>query len=206
VTSDTHPADRRAGRRLRWRATHVRTGLHRGLHRARGEATRAVEGSHGPIEARVRPRRGVPSLATGQRRLDRIEVAQAIRRGPIGAAGGSPATRHVASPRARPCSGAWPTPCGSPQSRAGLAPAAEGHPVAEAVLAGAGVAVVAVAASKVEERSARTSSASRFTVCRGWPVGTRSSRSMKAGIVICGLRRPRTNATRSRRSSRIAPA
>jgi transposase-like protein len=97
VISDKHPAYRRAVRRRSWRATHIRTGLHR----ARGETTKAVERSHVPIKDRVRPMRGLHSVATGQRLLEGIEVAQAIRRGHIGAASGSPPTRHVASHRAR---------------------------------------------------------------------------------------------------------
>ena len=35
------------------------------------------------------------------------------------------------------------------------------------------------------------SSASRLMVRSGWAIGTRSSRSMNASIVICAFRRPR---------------
>jgi IS6 family transposase len=97
VISDKHPAYRRAVRRRSWRATHVRTGLHR----ARGETTKAIERSHVPIKDRVRPMRGVHSVATGQRLLEGIELTQAIRRGHIGAAGDAPSNRHEASHRAR---------------------------------------------------------------------------------------------------------
>ena len=86
VISDKHPAYRRAVRRRSWRATHVRTGLHR----ARGETTKAIERSHVPIKDRVRPMRGLHSVASGQRLLEGIELTQAIRRGHIGAAGDAP--------------------------------------------------------------------------------------------------------------------
>ncbi len=51
-------------RRRVWRAHHNRTGLHR----ARGETTKAVERSHVPAKDRLRPMRGLQSIATGQHR------------------------------------------------------------------------------------------------------------------------------------------
>jgi transposase, IS6 family len=79
VVTDKHPASRRAVRRRTWRATHVRTGLHR----ARGETTKAIERSHVPIKDRLRPTRGLQSTATGQRLLEGIESAHALWRGDI---------------------------------------------------------------------------------------------------------------------------
>ena len=76
VITDKHPAYRRAVRRHVPRATHVRTGLHR----ARGETTQPVERSHGPVKDRLRALRGLRSVATGQRVLEAVEVAQAVRR------------------------------------------------------------------------------------------------------------------------------
>jgi transposase-like protein len=75
VITDKHAAYRRAVRRRAWRAAHIRTGLHR----ARGETTKPIERSHGPVKDRVRPMRGLQSVATGQRLLEGIELAQAIR-------------------------------------------------------------------------------------------------------------------------------
>ena len=77
--TDKHAAYRRAVRRRTWRARHIRTGLHR----ARGETTKAVERSHVPVKDRLRPMRGLQSLATGQRLLEGIEFAHALRRGDI---------------------------------------------------------------------------------------------------------------------------
>ncbi|MGH7750370.1 MAG: hypothetical protein ACREQ5_37195, partial [Candidatus Dormibacteria bacterium] len=39
--------------------------------------------SHAPIKDRVRPMRGLQSVATGQRVLEGIEVARAVRRGDV---------------------------------------------------------------------------------------------------------------------------
>jgi transposase-like protein len=97
VITDKHAAYPRAVRRRTWRATHIRTGLHR----ARGETTKAIERSHVPIKDRLRPMRGVQSVATGQRLLEGIEAVQAIYRDHLGATGGAPPARHVASARAR---------------------------------------------------------------------------------------------------------
>jgi len=94
VVTDKHAAYRRAVRR---RARHIRTGLHR----ARGETTKAVERSHVPIKDRLRPMRGLQSVATGQRLLEGIEAVRAIHGGRLGATDGAPAAHHVASVRAR---------------------------------------------------------------------------------------------------------
>jgi transposase-like protein len=65
---------------------HTRTGLHR----ARGETTKPIERSHIPIKDRLRPMRGLQSIASGQRLLEGIEAVQAIRRGELRAARGAP--------------------------------------------------------------------------------------------------------------------
>jgi IS6 family transposase len=91
VVTDKHAAYRRAVRRRAWRARHIRTGLHR----ARGETTKAIERSLGPVKDRLRAMRGLQSVATGQRLLEGIELAHAIHRGHLrasageGSAGGS---------------------------------------------------------------------------------------------------------------------
>jgi transposase-like protein len=55
-----------------------------GLHRASGQTTKAIERSHLPIKERLRPMRGLHSIATGQRfLLEGIEITQAIRRGEL---------------------------------------------------------------------------------------------------------------------------
>jgi transposase, IS6 family len=77
VITDKHQAYVRAVRERASGAMHVRTGLHR----AGGQTTKAIERSHLPIKDRLRPMRGLHSIATGQRLLEGIEVVQAIRRG-----------------------------------------------------------------------------------------------------------------------------
>ncbi len=77
VVTDKHAAYGRAVRHHVPLATHVRTGLHR----TRGETTKPVERSHAPIKDRLRPMRGLRSVATGQRVLEAVEAAQAVRRG-----------------------------------------------------------------------------------------------------------------------------
>jgi transposase-like protein len=69
----------RAVRRAAPCAVHTRTGLHR----ARGETTKAIERSHVPIKDRLRPMRGLHSVPTGQRLLEGIEAIHAIRRGDL---------------------------------------------------------------------------------------------------------------------------
>jgi transposase-like protein len=60
-------------------ARHVRTGLHR----AGGETTQLIERSHALVKDRVQPMRGLQSVRTGQRVMEGIEVARAIRRGDV---------------------------------------------------------------------------------------------------------------------------
>jgi transposase-like protein len=79
VITDKHASYRRAVRRRTWRATHIRTGRHR----ARGETTKAIERAHVPVKDRLRPMRGLQSVATGQRLLEGIELARAVYRGHI---------------------------------------------------------------------------------------------------------------------------
>jgi transposase, IS6 family len=79
LITDKHPAYRRAVRRRAWRAIHIRTGLHH----ARGATTKAVERSHVPVKDRLRPMRGLQSVATGQRLPEGIELAHAVRRGHV---------------------------------------------------------------------------------------------------------------------------
>jgi IS6 family transposase len=86
VVSDKHLAYVRAVRRRARRAVHTRTGLHR----ARGETTKPIERAHVPIKDRLRPMRGLQSIASGQRLLEGIEAVQAIRRGDLRAAQGAP--------------------------------------------------------------------------------------------------------------------
>jgi transposase-like protein len=54
-----------------------------GLHRAGGETTQPIERSHALVKDRVRPMRGLQSVRTGQRVMEGIEVARAIRRGDV---------------------------------------------------------------------------------------------------------------------------
>ena len=80
VVTDKHQAsDVGAVRKHASEAMRVRSGLHR----ARGQTTKAIERSHLPIKERLRPMRGVHSIATGQRLLEGIEITQAIRRGEL---------------------------------------------------------------------------------------------------------------------------
>jgi IS6 family transposase len=77
--TDKHQAYVRAVRKHAGEAVHVRTGLHR----ASGQPTKAIERSHVPIKERLRPMRRLFWIATGQRLLEGVEVAQAIRRGDL---------------------------------------------------------------------------------------------------------------------------
>jgi len=58
-------------------AQHVRTGLHR----ARGETTKAVERSHVPMRDRLRNSRGLKRTETGQCFLEGFEAVRHLRRG-----------------------------------------------------------------------------------------------------------------------------
>jgi hypothetical protein len=65
-------------------AVHIVTGLHR----ADGHpTTQPIERSHVPVKDRLRPMRGLQSLATGQRLVEGLTLAQAIRRGDVAAGG-----------------------------------------------------------------------------------------------------------------------
>jgi putative transposase len=64
-------------------ARHIRTGLHR----ARGETTRAVERSHVPTRDRLRNSRGLKCTGTGQRFLEGFEALRHLRRGGVPGAG-----------------------------------------------------------------------------------------------------------------------
>ena len=66
-------------------ARHIRTGLHR----ARGETTKAVERSHVPTRDRLRNSRGLKRTETGQRFLDGYEAVRHLRRG------GAPGAGHL---------------------------------------------------------------------------------------------------------------
>jgi transposase-like protein len=97
VVTDKHQAYVRAVRRHARRALHTRTGLHR----ARGETAKAVERSHVPTKDRPRPMRGLRSIASGQRLFEGIEALQAIRRGELRAARGTPPVDVRGAARAR---------------------------------------------------------------------------------------------------------
>src|SRR5919198_18366 len=71
-------------------AYHIRTGLHR----ARGETTKAVERSHVPTRDRLRNSRGLKRTATGQRFLEGFEAVRHVRRG------GAPGAGHLVPGRA----------------------------------------------------------------------------------------------------------
>jgi putative transposase len=71
-------------------AVHIRTGLHR----ARGETTKAVERSHVPTRDRLRNSRGLKGIETGQRFLESFEAVRHLRRD------GAPAAGHLVPGRA----------------------------------------------------------------------------------------------------------
>ena len=66
-------------------AQHIRTGLHR----TRGETTKAIERSHVPMRDRLRNSRGLKRTETGQRFLESFEAVRHLRRG------GSPGAGHL---------------------------------------------------------------------------------------------------------------
>ena len=77
VISDHHQPYSKAVQEVLPDAEHVRTGLHR----ARGETTKAIERSHVFVRDRLRTARGVKTLATGQRFFEGFEALHALRRG-----------------------------------------------------------------------------------------------------------------------------
>jgi transposase-like protein len=80
VITDGHPAYRRAINEHAPEAVHIVTGLHR----APGHpTTQPVERSHVPVKDRLRPMRGLHSIATGQRLAEGLTLARAIRRGDV---------------------------------------------------------------------------------------------------------------------------
>ncbi len=79
VVTDKHRAYLQAVRQHAPNAKHRRTGLHR----KRALTTKPIERSHVAIKDRVRPMRGLGSVLTGQRLLEGIELAQAVKRGDI---------------------------------------------------------------------------------------------------------------------------
>jgi len=76
VIIDKHPAYVRAIREEVPGAVHVQSGLHR----ASGPDTKPIERSHVPTKDRLRPMRGLQSVRTGQRVIEGVELAQAVRR------------------------------------------------------------------------------------------------------------------------------
>src|SRR3712207_3029331 len=79
VISDHHQPYVKGVREVLPEVKHVRTGLHR----ARGETTKPIERSHVPVKDRLRPMRGLHSIASGQRLAEGIELGHALRRGDI---------------------------------------------------------------------------------------------------------------------------
>ena len=78
-------------------AEHIRTGLHR----ARGETTKAIERSHVAARDRLRAARGVKTITTGQRFFEGFEALQALRRGHIELSRLLPGQLSGASPHER---------------------------------------------------------------------------------------------------------
>ena len=72
-------------------AQHIRTGLHR----IRGETTKAIERSHVPMRDRLRNSRGLKRIETGQRFLEGFEAVRHLRRG------GTPGAGHLVRGPAR---------------------------------------------------------------------------------------------------------
>ena len=73
------------------KAKHRRTGLHR----QRALTTKPIERSHVPVKDRMRPMRSLGSIHTGQRLLEGVELAQAVRRGDIRPSDqGDPSSAH----------------------------------------------------------------------------------------------------------------
>jgi transposase-like protein len=79
VITDKHRAYLRAVKQHAPNAKHRRTGLHR----KRALTTKPVERSHVPIKDRLRSMRSLGSFCSGQRLLEGVELAQAVRRGDV---------------------------------------------------------------------------------------------------------------------------
>ncbi len=79
VITDKQRAYLQVVRRHAPKAKHRRTGLHR----KRALTTKPVERSHIAIKDRLRSMRGLASIATGQRLLEGVELAQAVQRGDV---------------------------------------------------------------------------------------------------------------------------
>jgi DDE domain len=79
VVSDHHQPYIKAVASVAPLARHIRTGLHR----ARGETTKAIERSHVATRDRLRGMRGLKTVATGQRFPDCVAGLPALRRGPV---------------------------------------------------------------------------------------------------------------------------
>jgi putative transposase len=77
VVSDHHQPYVKAIAATAPTACHIRTGLHR----ARGDTTKAIERSHIATRDRLRCARGLKTLITGQRFLESFEGLQALRGG-----------------------------------------------------------------------------------------------------------------------------
>ncbi len=78
-STDKHPAYARAIRDEVPGATHTQ----RGRHRKRGPDTTPIARSHVPTKDRLRPMRGLPSIRTGQRAIEGVELARAVQRGSV---------------------------------------------------------------------------------------------------------------------------
>jgi transposase-like protein len=85
VVTDNHQSSIKAVATTCPGALHIRTGLHR----ARGQTTKAVERSHVPTRDRLRNSRGLKRTATGQRFLEGFEAVRHLRRG------GAPGAGHL---------------------------------------------------------------------------------------------------------------
>lgn len=77
VVTDHHQPYIKAIQEVLPEAAHIRTGLHR----ARGETTKPIERSPVFTRDRLRPARGLKTLATGQRFFEGFEALHALRRG-----------------------------------------------------------------------------------------------------------------------------
>ena len=77
--TDKHRAYPQAVKQHAPNAKHRRTGLHR----KRALTTKPIERSHAPVEDRLRPMRSFGSVRSGQRLLEGVELAQAVRRGDV---------------------------------------------------------------------------------------------------------------------------